>query len=131
MSDGLFGITRPTVSRSEIQARGRQIWRSTYWRSCFRTKTKTLNSVLTEGCRVRRGSSIRISSLNSWPRRTGTRAKLNGNSSIPGCWSAVSRLIDAINTQTPNVSFPDYYETCCDVVFAGYFEPVAAEDRYD
>ena len=31
----------------------------------------------------------------------------------------------------PDVSFPDYYETCGDVVSAGYFEPVAAEDRND
>ena len=66
MSDGLSGITRPMVSRSAIQARGRQTWRSTYWRLCFRTKTKTSNSVLTEGYRARRGSSIRISSLSSW-----------------------------------------------------------------
>jgi hypothetical protein len=30
-----------------------------------------------------------------------------------------------------DVSFPDWYKTCGEVVFAGYFEPVAAEGRND
>jgi hypothetical protein len=29
----------------------------------------------------------------------------------------------------PDVSFPDYYETCGEGVFDGYFEPVAVEGR--
>jgi hypothetical protein len=31
----------------------------------------------------------------------------------------------------PDESFPGYYETCGEIVFAGYFEPVAAQTRAD